>query len=329
MPKGYHHLTYDQRCQIYTLKGIEKSLSEIASITRVHRSSITRELKRNADLEKYHYVSAQEKSTIRKSKRSIQRPVLNESMKAIIESEMRVKYLSPQQIAGRLKRQGQSISHETIYKYIWEDKKKNGDLYNYLRRKGKKYQKRGKLIAGRGLIPHRVDIDKRPQIVDRKIRFGDFEVDTIIGTGQSGAIVSIVDRASKLTKLGYVFAKTAEDVGEMLLRKLMPLKNIALTITADNGKEFAHHQKISSELGVEFYFAKPYQSWQRGLNEHTNGLIRQFFPKDKRFDEISDLEIQTVEDLLNNRPRKVLNYETPLEVFNRLSFQTPLVALQG
>ena len=179
------------------------------------------------------------------------------------------------------------------------------------------------------MIPHRVDIDKRPQKVDRKIRFGDFEVDTIIGTGQSGAIVSIVDRASKLTKLGYVFAKTAEDALEMLLRKLMPLKNIALTITADNGKEFAHHQKISSELGVEFYFAKPYQSWQRGLNEHTNGLIRLFFPKDKRFDEISDLEIQTVEDLLNNRPRKVLNYETPLEVFNRLSFQTPLVALQG
>lgn len=123
MPKGYHHLTYDQRCQIYTLKGIEKSLTEIASIIGVHRSSITRELKRNADLEKYHYASAQEKSTIRKSKRSIQKLVLNDSMKAIIESEVKLKYLSPQQLAGRLKRQGQSISHETIYKYIWEDKK--------------------------------------------------------------------------------------------------------------------------------------------------------------------------------------------------------------
>ena len=109
----------------------------------------------------------------------------------------------------------------------------------------------------------------------------------------------------------------------------MPFKDFALTITADNGKEFSNHQKIASELGIEFYFAKPYQSWQRGLNEHTNGLVRQYFPKHKRFDEISDIEIQIVEDLLNNRPRKVLNYETPLEVFNRLSIQTPLVALHG
>ncbi len=246
-----------------------------------------------------------------------------------VESNLKFNNWSPQQIAGRLKKENIFISHETIYKYIWENKNNGGILYKYLRHKGKKYKKRGKLTAGKGLIPNRIDIEARPKIVDKKIRFGDFEIDTIIGTGKSGAIVSMVDRASKLTKLSYVFVKTAEEVGEALLKKLKPIKNLVLTITADNGKEFSNHQKISSELAVEFYFAKPYQSWQRGLNEHTNGLVRQYFPKNKNFDEISDFELQMVEDLLNNRPRKVLNYETPLEVFNRLSTQTPIVALEG
>jgi len=329
MPKGYHHLTYEQRCQIYTLKGRSKSLSEIAAIIGVHRSSVSREIKRNSNLNSYNYTEAQQKACERKSKRIISKPVLNDSMIDLIESNLKLNQWSPQQISGRLKREGCSISHETIYKHIWEDKKKNGNLYKYLRRKGKIYQKRGSLLAGRGFIPNRVDIDKRPSIVDKKLRFGDFEIDTIIGTGRSGALVSIVDKASKFTKLGYVFNKTAEQVEATLIEKMMPFKEFALTITADNGKEFSNHQKVASELGVEFYFAKPYQSWQRGLNEHTNGLVRQYFPKHKRFDEISDEEIQEVEDLLNNRPRKVLNYETPLEVFNRLSIQTPLVALQG
>jgi IS30 family transposase len=212
MPKSYHHLTYEQRCQIYTLKGRSKSLSEIARIIGVHRSSVSREMKRNSNLNSYNYIEAQQKAYERKAKRIIPKPVLNRSMIDLVESNLKLNQWSPQQIAGRLKREGRTISHETIYKHIWDDKKKNGNLYKYLRRKGKIYQKRGSQLAGRGFIPNRVDIDKRPSIVDKKVRFGDFEIDTIIGTGQSGAIVSIVDKASKFTKLGYVFNKTVEQV---------------------------------------------------------------------------------------------------------------------
>jgi len=327
MPKGYHHLTYEQRCQISALNEISKSQNEIAKVLGVHRSSISREIKRNSSLGIYSHEMAQNNSILRRSKKYQRKKIMNEPTIKAVENTLKLKQWSPQQISGRLKKDGIQISHETIYKHIWDDKKKGGTLHKYLRHKGKKYQKRGNLTSGRGLIPNRKDIDARPKIVDKKLRFGDFEIDTIIGTGNSGAILSIVDRASKLTKLAYVFSKSSDDIEKALIEKLTPFKDLALTITSDNGKEFANHQNISSTLDVDFYFAKPYQSWQRGLNEHTNGLVRQYFPKNLRFDEISDFEIQIVEDLLNNRPRKVLNYETPLEVFNRLSKQTPVVAL--
>lgn len=129
----------------------------------------------------------------------------------------------------------------------------------------------------------------------------------------------MVERTSKLTKLKKVLHKTAEEVDRALLEKLGPIKAFVHTMTADNGKEFSNHERMSLELEACFYFAKPYHSWERGLNEHTNGLVRQYFPKAKRFDEISQEDLEEVEILLNNRPRKVLNFETPLEVFNRLA----------
>ena len=248
-------------------------------------------------------------------------------MISAVEDKLMLYQWSPVQISGWLKKQKKEhVSHETIYKHIWIKKKDGGVLYKNLRHHGKKYNKRSKGTAGRGCIPGRIDIDKRPSIVEEKTRLGDWELDTIIGTGQSGAIVSMVERTSKLTKLFSVAHRTAEAVARALIQRLGSIKLFVHTLTSDNGKEFANHQEVSAELEADFYFAKPYHSWERGLNEHTNGLVRQYFPKEKRFDEISQKELERVELLLNNRPRKILNFETPQEVFDRLSSAIKKVA---
>ncbi len=328
MPKGYFHLTYEQRCQICTLKRRGDSASSIAKELNVSRSTITREVLRNSGKKGYLYKQAHEKSQKRRSE------VPNPNMKMtpqrifLIHEDLKLQW-SPVQISGRLKRQGVNISHETIYKYIWWNKRQGGVLYKELRHHGKKYNKRSKGMAGRGCIPCRIDIDQRPTIVETKTRFGDWELDTIIGAEQSGAIVSMVERTSKLTKLVKVSHKSAKKIEGALLKRLKPIKEFVYTLTADNGKEFANHQIVSSELEAGFYFAKPYHSWERGLNEHTNGLVRQYYPKTKRFNEISTEDLEKVEMLLNNRPRKVLNFETPQEVFDRLTIEPSLVALRG
>jgi IS30 family transposase len=240
-------------------------------------------------------------------------------MIAMIEEKLRLNW-SPEQISGWLKRQvDEHVSYETIYKHIWADKQQGGILYKCLRHSGKKYNKRSKGSSGRGCIPGRIDIKERPLIVEKKTRLGDWELDTIIGSQHRGAIVSMIDRASKFTHLVKVPNKTAEEVEKALIKKLGPKREFVHTLTADNGKEFACHQNVSASLEADFFFATPYHSWERGLNEHTNGLVRQYFPKSCCFDGISEEDIEKVEALLNNRPRKVLGFETPLEAFNRLS----------
>ena len=192
-------------------------------------------------------------------------------------------------------------------------------MYKNLRHQGKKYNKRGYKLAGRGCIIARIDIEQRPIIVEEKSRLGDWELDTIIGAQGEDVLVSMVERTSKLTRLVKANRKTADNVSKALIEALEPMKAFVETLTADNGGEFAYHQRVSSRLSAGFYFAKPYRSWERGLNEHTNGLVRQYFPKKTNFAEISDEEIKRVEILLNNRPRKVLEFETPIERFESLS----------
>ena len=328
MPRGYHHLTYAQRCQISILKDRGDSPSTIARNLGVHRTTISRELKRNSGQRGYRHKQAHEKSQKRRLDVSHPNQKMTFQLIFAIEKDLRLQW-SPVQISGRLKRQGLYISHETIYKHIWKDKRQGGTLYTELRHHGKKYNKRSKGTAGRGCIPGRLDIDARPPIVEEKTRIGDWELDTIIGAGQSGAIVSMVERTSKLTKLVKISHKTAENVERALIDRLSPVKAFVHTLTADNGKEFSNHQRVGLELEAGFYFAKPYHSWERGLNEHTNGLVRQYLPKAKRFDAISKEDLEKIEVLLNNRPRKVLYFETPLEVFNRLTTESSFVALQA
>lgn len=328
MLKSYHHLTYAQRCQICVLKDRGDSQRTIAKVLNIHHSTISREIKRNSGQRGYRYKQAHEKSRERKLKNPAPNQKMTFQLIGIIDRKLKVQW-SPVQISGWLRRQGQGVSHETIYKHVWKDKHQGGILYKELRHHGKKYNKRSKGIAGRGCIPGRIDIDERPSIVEEKTRVGDWELDTIIGAGQSGAIVSMVERTSKLTKLVKIPHKTAENVEQALLDRLMPVKGFVHTLTADNGKEFSNHQRISLELEAGFYFAKPYHSWERGLNEHTNGLVRQYFPKSKRFDAISIADLEKIEVLLNNRPRKVLYFETPIEVFNRLTTGFSCVAPRG
>jgi len=237
-----------------------------------------------------------------------------------IEEKLKLQW-SPEQIAGRLKDSygKKFISHEMIYKYIWKNKHCGGSLYKHLRHNGKKYNKRSTNKAGRGFIPGRIDIAMRPAIVDDKSRIGDWEIDTIIGKNHKGAIVSMVERRSKLTMLAKVSRNTAYDVEKALISRLSQVQDCVYTITSDNGKEFANHITISKKLKADFYFARPYHSWERGLNEHTNGLIRQYIPKSSNFESISIEKLQEIESLLNNRPRRVLQFLTPIEVFSSLS----------
>ncbi|MCX6991219.1 MAG: IS30 family transposase [Chlamydiae bacterium] len=317
MAKSYRHLAYEERCQIYILKERGDSPAQISRILDVHPSTITRELNRNGGSQGYQYELAHQKAQDRRKKSHCRK--MTPEMILSVEGKLKMD-LSPVQISGRLKREGKcSVGHETIYKHIWADKKKGGALYKHLRRSGKKYNRRSKGTAGRGCIPGRIDIKERPEIVEKKTRPGDWELDTIISAGQQGAIVSMVERATKLTKLMKVPCKTAQEVTEALIKKLGPIQEFVLTLTSDNGKEFAYHQSVSKALEADFYFATPYHSWERGLNEHTNGLVRQYFPKSMNFDDITQEDVERVERLLNNRPRKILEFETPLEAFSRMT----------
>ena len=314
MAAGYHHVTRDIRCQIYALKSTGLSLRKIAVSVGKDVSSISREISRNTGGRGYRFNQADNKAIERRSEASHAPKKLRDELKEIIRERL-LEDWSPEQISGRLKLEDKAISHETIYQYVWRDKRAGGKLYKHLRHRGKRYNKRSSGKAGRGCIPDRVDIAERPSIVESKSRIGDWEGDTIIGAKHKGAIVSYVDRHSKFTLLKKIDRKMANLVVQATLDKMTDLPHPIRTITYDNGKEFASHKDIASALNTSCYFATPYHSWERGLNEHTNGLVRQYLPKSTEFTGVSDDEIQAIENRLNNRPRKVLEYKTPFEVF--------------
>ena len=207
------------------------------------------------------------------------------------------------------------ISHETVYKHLLVDKANGGTLYKHLRRSNRKRKKRYGSRNLRGQITGRVSIDLRPAIVDNKERIGDWEIDTVIGKNHKGALLTIVERKSKYTLMQKLSYKRSRLVADAAIDLLAPYQDKVFTITSDNGKEFADHQRISKQLTAKIYFAHPYHSWERGLNENTNGLIRQYFPKNTDFKTITVESVQNVMDQLNNRPRKTLDYATPNEVF--------------
>lgn len=307
----YQQLTQEQRYMIYVLRQEGYNQSRIARAIGVHKSTISRELRRNIYRKGYRPKMAHRLAV--KRRRISRKPIiLTPHKKCQIRSYMRKKW-SPEQIAGWLRKTNRlTISHETIYKYIRRDKIEGGSLYKHLRRK-RKYRKRYTRTR-RGPLQGRISIDQRPSVVDQKSRLGDWEVDTIFsGTGRS-ALITAVERVSKYCAMCQVPDKTQDTISSYLPKLLSPYKQLVHTITSDNGVEFAGHKYIANELDADFYFAHPYSSWERGLNENTNGLIRQYLPKRTSFENLSRKEVSSIMFELNRRPRKTLGYRTPVEV---------------
>jgi IS30 family transposase len=310
----YTQLTQQKRYQIYAFMKANFSKTQIASEIGVHKSTVSREIKRNQGKKGYrpkqaHFMAVERRQKAKKYVR-LTPEVINLIERFLCQD------FSPDQICGFLARTHNfRISHETIYKYVLADKARGGSLYRHLRQSHKKRKKRYGSYNSRGHIKGRISIDERPAIVDDRKRIGDWEIDTIIGKRHKGALLTLVERKTKLTLIRKLPKKHADLVAEAAIDLLYPYKEKVLTITADNGKEFAHHEHIKEHLKAKVYFAHPYHAWERGLCENTNGLIRQYFPKGMNFETITDEHIQMAMNRLNNRPRKTLGYKTPNEVF--------------
>lgn len=312
MPKGYQQLTYEQRCQIHALKTRGDSNRQIARQLGVNSRTIDREFTRNSGNRGYRFKQAEEKSQQRRHRKTGRNVKMMPELIALIEEKLTQSQWSPEQIAGWLKREHgrQVISHERIYQHIWADKKAGGTLYTHLRRRAKKYMKRINGKTRRGQIIGRIGIENRPPIVESRTRIGDWEADTIVGKAHQGAIVSLVERKTRYTCLIKVERATAEAVQTAITTALAPFP--VHSITFDNGKEFAQHLAIAEALKTQTFFARPYHSWERGTNENTNGLVRQYIPKKTDFANISHEDVEKVEYLLNTRPRKCLDYNIPV-----------------
>lgn len=325
----YKHLTIEQRSQIQALKSMGHSQIDIANVIEVSPSTISRELKRNTGLCGYRHKQAQRTANYRRFSASSEPRKMTSAVVSFINEKLTQEQWSPDQISGVLAANDTPVSHTRIYQHIWEDRSNGGTLHQHLRHRGKKYNYKGGKKAGRGCIPNRVDIANRPKVVEAKARLGDWEGDTIVGATHKGAIVSMVERKSKFTLLALIPQATADNVNAAINSSFarydcLPIK----TTTFDNGKEFSKHQVLTDQLGIKCYFATPYHSWERGLNEHTNGLVRQYLPKKTNFLSLDKATIFEIEDKLNNRPRKVLGYRTPLEVMQG-KIRPQKIALRG
>lgn len=319
---SYQHLSIEEREELARLSLLGVPQSEIARGLDRDRSTIWRELRRNGQEGEYQAYRAQVQARRRRKKAKAPWKLEYEPLKRYVKAKLLLAW-SPEQIAGRLRVDFprddlMRISHETIYGWVWADKREGGDLYLHLRQSRRKRRKRRSGRELRGSIPGRVGIEKRPGIVEQRKRFGDWESDTIVGSRQRGAVATHVERKS-----GYVVgAKLPDKKAPSLTRRTvrafraepaLPLK----TMTADNGKEFADFKSLEDELGVSFFFARPYHSWERGTNENTNGLLRQFLPKSMDLRKLSKRDLDKVFRLVNNRPRKRHGYRSPVEVLRR------------
>lgn len=316
----YKHLTEEERYQIDDLRREDFNQVEIAKKMGRSPSTLSRELSRNKGERGWRPHQAQLKAVEKLVARGTSNArKISEAAWKYAEEHLTKYQWSPEQIAGRLELEGmETISHEIIYQRILEDKSAGGSLYTHLRCKKKRKKRYGSARSKRGAIPNRVDIDQRPAIVDRRQRTGDWEGDTIIGSHDGGAVIaSMVERKSRFTVLAKSKNKTTTAVTGSINQQMLPIAALVHTITLDNGKEFSLHETMADRLDANIYFAKPYHSWERGLNENTNGLVRQYFPKKIPFDNITNHDLQRVAKKLNDRPRKCLGYKTPFEVFSK------------
>ena len=306
----YTQLTYEQRYQIKALLDMKCTQTEIAQQLGVNKSTLSRELQRNRGQRGYRPKQAHQKAVERRAGK-VDTTISPETWQQV-EEKLQLDW-SPEQISGWLKKnQRPSISPEWIYQY-YTDKRVGGKLHKHLRCCKKRRKRYGKYDY-RGTIPSRKSITERPETVDLRERLGDWEGDTIIGKGHQGAMVTLTERTSRFTLIRKVTQKSAARVSQAVIDLLSWVQHLE-TITSDNGKEFAAHQLISQKLLIDFYFAHPYASWERGTNENTNGLIRQYLPKERDLTTVTAQEEILIMDRLNLRPRKCLDFRTPYEVF--------------
>lgn len=316
---SYGHFTIEER-EIIALRLAEgENPTQIAKELGRHHSSVSTEIRRNS-IEGVYYpfkaqVLAERRRRESKSPWKMEDPRIVEYVKRGLKQ-----HWSPEQIAGRMEEdfpgdEEMRISHETIYGWIRDDKQRGGHWRTFLRQSGKKRRKRYGTGENRGKIKGRVDIDERPKEVDDKQRLGDWEGDTVEGAKGSGYLTTMVDRKSQYLVLGRSETKQAGAIRRTICRSFYRHEDLPCeTVTLDNGKEFAEHEQLGKNLGGDVYFAKPYHSWERGLNENTNGLLRQYFPKGTDFSKITPYRLKKVEAEVNGRPRKTLGYRTPQEV---------------
>jgi IS30 family transposase len=330
MPKReYVHLSLAERDSITTMLAEEKSLGEIAKALGRGKSTVSREIKRNSSPEYRLYLShrAQGRAELRKKQANTHKRLKDERIEVYVRSMLEGGW-SPELIAGRigLDQPGLSISHEAIYQYIYHpDTKDRQGLIRCLRRAHRKRRNKGIGRKERKTkIPNRVPIDQRPQSVESRTRFGHREGDSPVSRKSLVALNSLVEHKSRYLMLTKLDAKTAEATSSTVIERLKGLPATGRrTLTLDNGTENARHEAITSAIGTKCYFARPYASWQRGTNEHVNGLIRWYLPKGTDFSKISAEQIVRIEFLINNRPGKCLGFRKPIEV------AAPFVALRG
>jgi len=321
MRKKYTHLTAEDRDKISVLHSEGKNPSQIAKIIGRHRSTISRELKRKSAVffrgkymggRSHCYAKIDWKSSHKKSR------ISNRKIRKYVIEKLEY-YWTPEIIAGRIKQDiGLSISHEAIYQFIYD---KNRYLIHYLPRKHIVRQKKWKLRKAHKIkIPNRIPIEKRPPEANTRTVFGHFEADTIISRKSKTSLLVIADRATRLVKIKKLTRKTAEQASNAIILALKNLNTINLsTITYDNGSEFASHEKINKALNIKSFFCNPYHSWEKGTVENINGLIRRFYPKGTDFGKIPEEQIQFIENWINSRPMKCLNFKTPYEKFQELN----------
>ena len=326
--KNYKQLCLFQRYQIQTLFDLGLSQIKIAQQIGVHRSTICRELKRNIPQRgrtagEYIGEHAQAKTDSRHACKQ-KKVVLSEPLKKRIEGLLKYEKWSPELISKRLSKESEEcVSHETIYKWIWiakhsnhRDHKDYKKLYKHLRHTGRR-QKRNNKQDRRGAITGRIGIDERPEVVGKRSRIGDIEVDLMMGSNHKSALLVMTDRTTLITMIEKLKSKNADEVYEKMNRRLTNFSTSWIkTITFDNGKEFAYHHKIAKDLNVKTYFTRPYTSQDKGTVENRIGVIRRFFPKKTDLRNITDQRIKEVERLLNYRPIRKFNYNNPIEVLN-------------
>ena len=309
----YKQLTSEQRYTISVLLQNRTKQKEIAKAINVSPSTVSREIRRNSGVRgRYNWETAQANAVQTKRKKpgnhSINKEVMEEARHLLVAEQW-----SPEQISGVLAKDGKYISHETIYRMIRKDKAEGGTLYKHCRHKLKR---RARPVGGRRIsIPNRTSISERPAEVDGK-RFGDFEMDTIVGRGNHGAIVTLIERSTNMLFMRKLKkGKNAKELARTVIHLLSPFKEHVKSITTDNGTEFACHEMIGKSLGVTICFADPYASWQKGAIENANGLIRQYVPKTETFEHVSHQQITKYSKRINIRPRKKLEFKTPHECF--------------